>query len=241
MHCFISAQDGIQLPIFWLMAVIRDSTLTITSLIAKSPTITLMKSTPARSFGNPKVSRAAPVRGSWPIIAVNETEGHGDHAFQEGAAGEADDQGQRHEHEGEIFRRAEDHGDVGQKRGEEGEPDQAERSRDEGGDGADGKGRSGFPLLGHLVPVDGGRHGGRLPGDVDDDRGRRPPVHGAVVDGGHHDDRRGRGEHRGQGKEDRDPGGGTDAGEHADQGPDETANQAPREDSARIRRSRTPV
>ena len=64
MHCFISAQDGIQLVIFWLMAVILCSTLTITSLIAKSPTITLMKSIPASSFGNPKVSRAAPVRGS---------------------------------------------------------------------------------------------------------------------------------------------------------------------------------
>src|SRR5450756_1058450 len=52
------------------MAVILASTLIITSLIAKSPTITLMKSIPARSFGNPKVSRAAPVRGSWPINAV---------------------------------------------------------------------------------------------------------------------------------------------------------------------------
>ena len=70
MHFFMSDQDGIQLPIFWLMALILASTLIITSLIAKSPTITLMKSIPARSVGYPKVSRAAPVRGSWPIRVV---------------------------------------------------------------------------------------------------------------------------------------------------------------------------
>ena len=70
-HCFISAQVGIQLPIsISLMAAIRCSTLIITSLIAKSPTITLMKSTPAFSVTVPKVSRAAPVSGSCPIRAA---------------------------------------------------------------------------------------------------------------------------------------------------------------------------
>ncbi|MBP1699603.1 MAG: hypothetical protein H6Q41_4791, partial [Deltaproteobacteria bacterium] len=62
---------------------------------------------------------------------------------------------------------------------------------------------------------------------VDDDRGRRSPVHGAVVDGRHHDDRRSRGKHRGHGQQDRDPGGRTDAGEHPDQSSDETAHQRP--------------
>ncbi len=61
----MSAQVGIQLLIsISLMAVIRCSTLIITSLIAKSPTITLMKSTPAFRVTVPKVSRAAPVSGS---------------------------------------------------------------------------------------------------------------------------------------------------------------------------------
>ena len=228
-HCLMSAQDGIQLPIFWLMAEIRDSTLIITSLIAKSPTITLMKSTPASSCGNPKVSRAAPVRGSWPMrevvspMAMEITPLR--RARPERLMISVSAMNMRAKYSGG----SEDHGDVGQQRREEGEADQAERSRDKGGDGADGKRRAGLPLLGHLVAVDGGRHGGRLPGDVDDDRGRRPPVHGAVIDGGHHDDRRRRGKHRGQGKEDRDPGGGTDAGEHADQRPDEAADQRPHE------------
>ena len=72
MHCLMSAQVGIQLPMSKrLMAVTRCSTLIMTSLIANSPTITLMNSTPAVKVADPKVSRAAPVSGSWPMSEVS--------------------------------------------------------------------------------------------------------------------------------------------------------------------------
>ena len=109
MHCLMSAQVGIQLPISSrLMAVIRCSTLIITSLMAKSPTITLMKLTPAISSTEPKVSRAAPVSGSWPIRAASSPRAMEIDPLQQGAAGEADHQAQPHEHQGEVLRRAED-------------------------------------------------------------------------------------------------------------------------------------
>ena len=64
----ISAQVGIQLlTSILLMEVSRCSTLIITSLTANSPTMMAMKSTPTVSVTDPKVSRSAPVRGSWPI------------------------------------------------------------------------------------------------------------------------------------------------------------------------------
>jgi hypothetical protein len=143
--------------------------------------------------------------------------------------GKTDDQAQPHEHQGKIFRRAEDHGKVRQDRGKEGKADKTECSRKKRRDGGDGQGWTGFPLLGHFIAVYGRRHGGSLPWDVDDDRGRRSPVHGAVVDRCHHDDRRSRGKHRRQGQQDRYPGSGTDAGQHPDQSPDETAHQRPEE------------
>jgi len=67
----MSAQVGIQSRIsVMLMAVTAFSTLTITSLMAKRPTITLMKFTPAIRSIDPKVRRAAPVRGFCPIKAA---------------------------------------------------------------------------------------------------------------------------------------------------------------------------
>ena len=62
---FRSSQVGIQLLIsISLMVEIRCSTLTITSVIAKSPTMMAMKSKPTVRVTDPKVSRSAPVRGS---------------------------------------------------------------------------------------------------------------------------------------------------------------------------------
>ena len=158
-----------------------------------------------------------------------ESQGHGDDPLQEGAAGEADHEAQSHEHQGEVLRRAEDHGNFCQDRGTEGQGDHAERSRDKRTDGRDGQGRAGLPLLGHLIAVHGRRNGGGLPGDVDDDRRRRSAVHGAVVDRRHHDDCRRRRKDRRQREQDGDPGDGSDAGEHPDQRPDETAHQGPEE------------
>jgi hypothetical protein len=67
----ISAQVGIQLLMSMsLMALTRSSTLIITSLTANRPTITLMNSMPAFRVTVPKVSRVAPVSGSWPTRAA---------------------------------------------------------------------------------------------------------------------------------------------------------------------------
>ena len=65
MQYLISAQVGIQLlTSILLMVVSRCSTLIITSLMAKRPTMMAMKSTPTVSVTDPKVSRSAPVSGS---------------------------------------------------------------------------------------------------------------------------------------------------------------------------------
>lgn len=52
-----------------------------------------------------------------------------------------------------------------------------------------GQGGAGPALPRHLVPVERGHRRGRLPRQVDEDRGRRPAVLRAVVDAGQHDDR----------------------------------------------------
>ena len=55
----------------------------------------------------------------------------------------------------------------------------------------DGQGGARAPLAGHLVAVDRGDHRARLPGHVDQDRGRGAAVHRAVVDAREHDQRGG--------------------------------------------------
>ena len=66
---------------------------------------------------------------------------------------------------------------------------------------AQGGGRqrlAGAALLGHLVAVDRGHHRGGFPGQVDQDRGRRAAILGAVIDAGEHDQRRDRRQREGQ-------------------------------------------
>ena len=104
-------------------------------------------------------------------------------------------------------------------------PDEAEGPGHERRDCSNPQRRPGSPLLRHLVAVDCRRHRRCLAGNVDDDGGRRPAVHGAVVDGRHHDDRRRRRQHRAERQQDRDSRCRTDAWQHADERPHEAAHE----------------
>src|SRR6266542_3486472 len=108
-----------------------------------------------------------------------------------------------------------------------------ERQQD-GGDGRgderpDGGGRergSGATAPGHLVPLDRGRHRGGLAGCVEQDRGRRPAVHRAVVDAGEHDERSDRiVQVECDGQQQRDGQGGPDARQDPDQRADRDADR----------------
>ena len=58
-------------------------------------------------------------------------------------------------------------------------------------DGRDAEGRACPALPGHLIAVDAGDDGGCLSGDVDEDGGGRPTIHGPVVNAREHDEARG--------------------------------------------------
>ena len=95
----------------------------------------------------------------------------------------------------------------------------------EGADGRNAERHAGAALAGHLVAVEGGHHGGRLAGNVDQDRGGRAAVLGAVIDAGQHDQRADRVEPEGDRQQHRDGGDRPDAGKDANQSADEAAQE----------------
>ena len=84
----------------------------------------------------------------------------------------------------------------------------------------------GAALPRHLVAVDAGDDGGRLAGQVDQDRGGRAAVLRAVIDAGQHDQRADRRDVEGDRQEHRDGGERADAGQDADQRADRDAEHA---------------
>ena len=86
-----------------------------------------------------------------------------------------------------------------------------------------------LPLLGHLVTVEDGDHGGRFTGQPQEHRGNGAAVLGAVEDPGQHDDGGNRLHVVGQRKEDGDGCRGPQSGQHTDQHADHDADQAVQE------------
>ena len=105
-------------------------------------------------------------------------------------------------------------------------PKMPDRAGDERTDGAHGQRRTGPPLLGHLVAVDAGDHGGGLARDVQENGGGGAAVHGPVIDSGEHDDGRSRIEAEGRRDEESDAGDGPESRQDADQGADDRPDQA---------------
>ena len=138
--------------------------------------------------------------------------------------------GEPQDHQGEVLRRSEIEGQTGPEgRGQQRDHRHAEGPGDEGAEGRDPQGRPGPSLAGHLIPVQAGHDGGRLAGDVDQDRGGRSAVHGPVVDPGQHDDRRDRAHREGDRQEDRHGARRPDPGQDPDQRPDQDADETVQE------------
>ncbi len=140
-----------------------------------------------------------------------------------GQVGQEDDSQDR---QGEVFGRPEGEGGSRQEGGEELQGDHAEGSGNERADRGDGQRRPGPSLFRHRVTVEGGHDAGRLSRDIDQDRGRRAPVHGPVIDPRQHDQTGGGTELQGQGD---DQGHGrrrAETRQHPDQRADQRADKA---------------
>ncbi len=158
--------------------------------------------------------------------AENQPQSGHDQCLDHRAPDQVGDNDKRHHHQGEVLRRIEDQGGPGKGRGQEHEPEHPEGSCDEGPQGGDPQRRSRPTLLGHLVAVQAGNHGGRLAGDIDEDRGGRPAVHRPVGDPAHHDDPGDRVEMIGRRQKQRHGAGRPDSRQDPDQRPGQTAEEA---------------
>ena len=144
--------------------------------------------------------------------------------LQERTAGETDNDGQRQDHEPEVFGRTEFQGLVGQQGAEEGQPQDPQRPGDEGADGGDSQSRSAPALLGERISIEAGGHGSDLSRDIEENGSSGTTVHGAVKNSRHHDDRRGGLQYRRQRDQDGDGRSGTQPGQDSDNGPQDSAN-----------------
>ena len=131
-------------------------------------------------------------------------------------AGQGDRRDQAEHDQAEVLGRAELERGGRQRRGEQGDQHGRHRSREERAECRSGQGGAGSPLLGHLMAVECSDGGRRLPGNVDQDRGRRAAVLGPVVDPGEHDQRCDGVEVEGDRQQERDRRGRPDAGENTD-------------------------
>ena len=142
------------------------------------------------------------------------------------AAGQGDRRDQPEHNQAEELGRAECQRDARQRRREEHQHERGNGAGDERADGGRGKRRACSTLPRHLVAVDRGDRGRRLPRQVDEDRRRRAAVLRAVVDACQHDQRRDRVEPEGDRQQERDRGGRTDPRQDADRRPEHDADEA---------------
>src|SRR4051812_9774869 len=121
-----------------------------------------------------------------------EADQHGEQRLQHRAPRKQHHHGEAERHEREIFRRTERKRYFGERRRNQHQADYAYGAGDERRDRRDAKRGPGAALAGHGVAVEAGDHRGGFAGDVQQDRGRRTAVLGAVVDAREHDHRAGR-------------------------------------------------
>ncbi len=131
--------------------------------------------------------------------------------------------GEAQHHEGEVVRRLEGEGDLGEQGRRHHQHDGGEGAAGEGGVGGDGQRLARLSLAGQGIAVEGGDHGGGAAGGVDQDGGGGAPEDGAVIDPRHQDDAGGRIQAIGDGDHQGDGGDRAKARQHADKGADEAA------------------
>ena len=165
--------------------------------------------------------------GVEPYRAEEQAHDHHDQPLDHRAFAQHGGHEEPHESQGKIFGGAEFQGEFGQGRSYEGQADHTDGSGDEGPDGGYAQRRAGPAFAGHLVAVDTGDHRSRFAGDIDQDGGGRPAVHGAVEDSGHHDDGSDRrADFETDGEEKGDGGCRAEAGKDPDDGPQKDADES---------------
>ena len=116
-------------------------------------------------------------------------------------------------------------GKLGQRRGQEHQPEDGQGSGNKRAKSGNAQGRARSSLAGHLVAVQTGDDGCRFSGNIDQDRSRRPAIHGPVINSGQHDDGgfgsgfESRGKEQGHGPH------GPDARQYPDEGSDEDPDE----------------
>ena len=128
-------------------------------------------------------------------------------------------------HQREIVRRVELLGERGERRRERADEHRADAAGEERAERRHRERGAGAALLGHLVAVDAGDDRGRLARHVDQDRGGRAAILGAVVDAGQHHQRGERVEPVGDRQQDGDGRDRPDPGQHADERAEHAADQ----------------
>ncbi len=151
-------------------------------------------------------------------------EDHGDR-LDHRAAGQHHGGDEAERHQRAIVGRAEFLRHARQGLGEDHDDQRADRAGEERADGRDRQRRAGAPLARHLVAVEAGHHRRGFARQVDQDRGGRAAVLGAVVDAGQHDQRRRWRQMEGDRQQHGDGRHRADARQHADQRADHAAQQ----------------
>ena len=151
-------------------------------------------------------------------------EHHGDR-LDDRAAGQHDGGDEAERHQRAVVGRPELLGHARQRLGEQHDDQRADGAGEERADGRDRQCRAGAPIARHLVAVETGHHRRRFARQVDQDRGRRAAVGGAVVDAGQHDQRGGRRQVEGDRQQHGDGRHRPDAGQNADQRAEHAAQQ----------------
>ena len=195
------------------------------SAMPKMPMASTAKSMPSARNGRPKVMRSSPVSRSVPTVESSTPDQDHGHRPEDRAARQHHREDEAHDHQREILCRAEHQGEARERSAERRDDEGRHRAGEERADGRDAERHAGAALAGHLVAVERGDHGGRLAGNVDQDRRGRAAVLGAVIDAGQHDQRAGGIEPEGDRQQHGDGGDRADAGQHADQRADEAAQE----------------
>ena len=158
-----------------------------TSEMPKSPITRGTSPTPSTRPINAEGEAGLPVMTSWPIRLRKSPSRH-DEAAGHRPLGQVDEQGQAEATREKYSAGPKMSASAASGVGKEHQPDEAEGPCDEGAESGDAEGRSRPALKRHLVAVEASDDGGRLTGNIDQDRRCRAAVHGAVVDACKHDD-----------------------------------------------------
>ena len=166
------------------------SRLTAISANANRPMVMATKPMPSISSGMLKEKRAMPELTSVPTMPSSRPRIVMQHGLEHRAARQRHGRDQAEHHQREILGGVELEREVGQRRREGGDDQRRDAAGEERPQRRDAQRRPGPALPRHLVAVEHGDDRRHLARQIDQDRGRRAAVGGAVVDAGQHDQRR---------------------------------------------------